>query len=53
MANLIDGKAIAQKVYATLRTEIAELKAKNVTPGLAVVLVGENPASRAYVRSKR
>jgi len=52
MANLIDGKAIAQKVYATLRTEIAELKAKNVTPGLAVVLVGENPASRAYVRSK-
>ena len=52
MANLIDGKAIAQKVYATLRTEIAELKSKGVVPGLAVVLVGDNPASRAYVRSK-
>lgn len=52
MANLIDGKAIAEKVYATLRTEITELKSKGVTPGLAVVLVGENPASRAYVRSK-
>ena len=52
MTNLIDGKAIAQKVYATLRAEIAELKSKHVTPGLAVVLVGENPASRAYVRSK-
>ena len=52
MANLIDGKAIAQKVYATLRTEIAELKAKGVIPGLAVVLIGEDPASRAYVRSK-
>ena len=52
MSNLIDGKAIAQKVYATLRTEITELKSKGVTPGLAVVLVGEDPASRAYVRSK-
>src|SRR5947199_1117392 len=52
MPNLIDGRAIAQKVYVDLRREIAELKAKGVTPGLAVVLVGDNPASRAYVRSK-
>jgi methylenetetrahydrofolate dehydrogenase (NADP+)/methenyltetrahydrofolate cyclohydrolase len=52
MAKLIDGHAIAEKVYVDLRREIAELKAKGVTPGLAVVLVGDNPASRAYVRSK-
>jgi methylenetetrahydrofolate dehydrogenase (NADP+)/methenyltetrahydrofolate cyclohydrolase len=51
-ARLIDGRAIAEKVYAKLRTEIAELKGRGVTPGLAVVLVGDNPASRAYVRSK-
>ena len=52
MPNLIDGRAIAEKVYIDLRREIAELKAKDVTPGLAVVLVGDDPASRAYVRSK-
>jgi len=52
MAKLIDGRAIAEKVYVDLRREIAEVKAKGITPGLAVILVGENPASRAYVRSK-
>src|SRR5881409_924589 len=52
VAKLIDGRAIAEKVYVDLRREIAELKARNVTPGLAVVLVGDDPASRAYVRSK-
>jgi len=52
MANLIDGRAIAEKVYVDLRREIAELKSKGVTPGLAVILVGDNPASRAYVSSK-
>jgi methylenetetrahydrofolate dehydrogenase (NADP+) / methenyltetrahydrofolate cyclohydrolase len=52
MSNLIDGRAVAEKVYVDLRCDIAELKAKGVTPGLAVVLVGENPASRSYVRSK-
>ena len=52
MAKLIDGRAIAEKVYIDLRCEIAQLKSKGVTPGLAVILVGDNPASRAYVRSK-
>src|SRR6185437_8820653 len=52
MAKLIDGRAVAEKVYADLRSDIAELKARGVTPGLAVVLVGDDPASRAYVRSK-
>jgi len=49
---LIDGKAIAAKINAESRTAVAELKARGVTPGLAVVLVGEDPASQAYVRSK-
>src|ERR1700751_6004925 len=52
MTNLIDGRAIAERVYVDLRREIAELKSKGITPGLAVVLVGDDPASRAYVRSK-
>src|SRR5437870_8848709 len=52
MAKLIDGRTIAEKVYVDLRREIAELKPKGLTPGLAVVLVGDNPASRAYVRAK-
>ncbi len=52
MSRLIEGRAIAEKVYAELRGEIAELKTNGRTPGLAVVLVGDNPASRAYVRSK-
>src|SRR4030095_11983688 len=52
MAKLIDGRAIAEKVYIDLRREITGLKAKGITPGLSVILVGDNPASRAYVRSK-
>jgi methylenetetrahydrofolate dehydrogenase (NADP+) / methenyltetrahydrofolate cyclohydrolase len=52
MPNLIDGRAIAEKVYVDLRREIADLKSKGRVPGLAVVLVGDNAASRAYVRSK-
>jgi methylenetetrahydrofolate dehydrogenase (NADP+)/methenyltetrahydrofolate cyclohydrolase len=52
MSNLIDGRAIAEKVYVDLRGEIAAMRSKGVTPGLAVVLVGDDPASRAYVRSK-
>lgn len=52
MTNLIDGRAVAEKVYVDLRNEIAQLKSKGVTPGIAVVLVGDDPASRAYVRSK-
>ncbi|RYD82477.1 MAG: bifunctional 5,10-methylene-tetrahydrofolate dehydrogenase/5,10-methylene-tetrahydrofolate cyclohydrolase, partial [Verrucomicrobiaceae bacterium] len=50
--NLIDGKAIAQKINEESRVAVAELKAKGITPGLAVVLVGADPASQAYVRSK-
>ena len=52
MFSLIDGKAIAQKTYAESKAAIADLKARGVIPGLAVVLIGDDPASRAYVRSK-
>src|ERR1700749_2652709 len=49
---LIDGRIIAEKVYAGLRDEIKSPKSHGIIPGLAVVLVGDDPASRAYVRSK-
>jgi methylenetetrahydrofolate dehydrogenase (NADP+)/methenyltetrahydrofolate cyclohydrolase len=49
---LIDGKIIAQKIHAESRETVELLKKSGVTPGLAVVLVGDDPASRAYVRSK-
>src|SRR5207244_7089219 len=52
MPKLIDGRAIAERVYAELRDEIASLKSRRATPGLAVVLVGDDPASRAYLRAK-
>ncbi|HEX8899214.1 MAG TPA: bifunctional methylenetetrahydrofolate dehydrogenase/methenyltetrahydrofolate cyclohydrolase FolD [Chthoniobacterales bacterium] len=52
MSRLIEGRTVAEKVYAELRSEIAALKNDGRTPGLAVVLVGDNPASRAYVRAK-
>ncbi|MBK8090747.1 MAG: bifunctional methylenetetrahydrofolate dehydrogenase/methenyltetrahydrofolate cyclohydrolase FolD [Verrucomicrobiaceae bacterium] len=49
---LISGNQVAEKVLLECKAEIAALKACGVTPGLAVVLVGDDPASRAYVRSK-
>ena len=52
-ARIIDGKAIAAELRAAVGTETRQLIARhNLTPGLAVVLVGENPASKAYVGSK-
>ena len=50
--NLIDGKAIAQRINEETRAAIAELKSRGITPGLAVVVVGDDPASHAYVKSK-
>ncbi|MBL9151205.1 MAG: bifunctional methylenetetrahydrofolate dehydrogenase/methenyltetrahydrofolate cyclohydrolase FolD [Verrucomicrobiales bacterium] len=49
---LIEGKPIAEAVYAECRTELAQLQAAGHLPGLAVVLVGDDPASKAYVASK-
>ena len=51
-AQLIDGKALAAQVKAEAAAETAALKEKGVTPCLAVILVGEDPASQVYVRGK-
>ena len=52
-AKIIDGKAFAAKVRAKVARQIAALQAEHdITPGLAVVLVGEDPASKVYVRNK-
>lgn len=52
MTILINGKEVSQRIRAGLKTEVAELTAQGRTPGLAVVLVGEDPASQVYVGSK-
>lgn len=52
-AQIIDGKKVSQQIKAELKGEIQELKERHgLTPGLAVVLVGEDPASTVYVRNK-
>ncbi|MBE6657365.1 MAG: bifunctional methylenetetrahydrofolate dehydrogenase/methenyltetrahydrofolate cyclohydrolase FolD [Ruminococcaceae bacterium] len=51
-AQLIDGKKIAAETRAEIAAAVAEQKAAGVTPGLAVIIVGENPASQVYVRNK-
>ncbi len=52
MSQLIDGKALAAKMREQMAGRVQELEKKGVTPGLAVVLVGEDPASRVYVTMK-
>lgn len=52
-ATIIDGKAIAADVRAEVKQRVSDLTGKGVTPGLATVLVGEDPASHVYVRGKR
>lgn len=51
-ARIIDGKGVAAEIRASLTKKVAELTAKDKTPGLDVVLVGDDPASAVYVRSK-
>ncbi len=53
MAKIIDGKQIAKEVRAEIAAECAELKKKGIIPGLAVVIVGTDPASQVYVRNKK
>lgn len=53
MAKLIDGKLVSAKVRADVREETELLKKKGVTPGLAVIIVGDDPASRVYVNNKK
>lgn len=51
-AAILDGKAMAEKLRLALAAQLAVLRERGVNPGLAVVLVGENPASQVYVRNK-
>jgi methylenetetrahydrofolate dehydrogenase (NADP+) / methenyltetrahydrofolate cyclohydrolase len=52
-AKIIDGKAVAADVRSEVKQAVGDLAGKGVTPGLATVLVGDDPASHVYVRSKR
>ncbi|MHC4389137.1 MAG: bifunctional methylenetetrahydrofolate dehydrogenase/methenyltetrahydrofolate cyclohydrolase FolD [Planctomycetota bacterium] len=51
-ANIIDGKQVAADMRAELKAEVAKLKEQGVVPGLGVILVGEDPASKSYVTAK-
>ena len=53
MAQILDGKAVSAAVREEIALEVAELKRRGITPGLAVILVGDDPASRVYVNNKR
>ena len=52
MAIIIDGKELAKKIRANLKIECEELKNKQINPKLAVIMVGDDPASKVYVRNK-
>ncbi|KPK81451.1 MAG: hypothetical protein AMS25_06630 [Gemmatimonas sp. SM23_52] len=52
VAEIIDGKKVAAEIRQEVKQDVDELKARGITPGLAVVLVGDNPASAVYVRMK-
>ena len=53
MANIIDGKTISLQIKDEVKEKASELISKGVQPCLAVVLVGEDPASQVYVRNKK
>ena len=52
MSQIIDGKLVSRQVKERVAGEVSQLKEKGVTPGLAVIIVGEDPASQVYVRNK-
>ncbi|PTT99009.1 bifunctional methylenetetrahydrofolate dehydrogenase/methenyltetrahydrofolate cyclohydrolase, partial [Pseudomonas sp. HMWF031] len=51
-SKLIDGKAAANRVMTLVKADVQRLKADGIEPGLAVILVGQDPASQVYVRNK-
>jgi len=51
-ARIIDGNAVGKAIREELKAEVAQLRARGITPGLTVVIVGEDPASHVYVRMK-
>ena len=52
MAVILDGKETARRIREKLKKNIEKLKAKNIFPKLAVIMVGEDPASKIYVKNK-
>ncbi len=50
---LLDGKLVSEKVLDEVKIDVDQLKAKGITPKLAVVLVGDNPASLSYIQQKK
>ena len=52
MAVLIDGKGLAQKIRMGLKEEVSELKNNGINPKLAVIMVGDDKASKVYVKNK-
>ena len=53
MTKLISGKEISAKINAQIKEEVKDLKSEGITPCLAVILVGKDPASQVYVRNKK
>ena len=53
MAKILDGKMVSQRIKDELAQEVVELKEKGINPGLAVIIVGDDPASRVYVNNKK
>ena len=53
MYTRIDGKEVSAAVRGEITAKVEELKAKGITPGLAVIIVGNDPASRVYVNKKK
>ena len=53
MAKILNGKEVSQRIKDELKEEVKKLKSDNIFPGLAVIIVGDDPASRVYVNSKK
>ncbi len=51
-AQVIDGKVVSDALRSDMKQRVIALKSRDITPGLAVILVGDNPASEVYVRNK-
>ena len=52
-AKILDGKAVSQRIKDELKNEVAALAARGIQPALAVIIVGDDPASRIYVNNKK
>ena len=52
MAEILDGKLVSQKIKQNLKREVEDLKKEGITPKLAVIMVGDDPGSKIYVRNK-